>query len=241
VLGNFRIPYISIPSIQYTRQRRAVFSAHDQAVSSSTPPPVLDIQPQNRSIYLSRRGRHRNSEMTGRNDKVDARQDSSGSLIGKCVYMDGRTADINASDIIAIGHRFALPVKFAVRRAVSDSETICSLNCMRLHVARSLLKHCERLQRDLRACCRKFLVQLLPYSQKVSYIKIDVYEHRNYIYFSYYIYIENIVSLNLTSNYFHNVLNVDHFSLNKPCISRNTFILTTFVLILDNLVISPQG
>lgn len=98
-----------------------------------------------RSIYLSRRGHHRNSEMTGRNDKAYARQDSSGSLIGKCVYTDGRTDDINASGIIAIGHLLALRVKFAVRRAVSDSETTCSLNCMRLHVARSLPKRCQRL------------------------------------------------------------------------------------------------
>lgn len=123
------------------------------------------------SIYLSRRGHCRNSEMTGRNDKADAQQDSSGSLIGKCVYTDGRTDDINASDIIAIGHRLALRVKFAVRRAVSDSETTCSLNCMRLHVARSLPKRCQRWEH---ACYRKSL--FLTPLQEVGYIKIGVYE-----------------------------------------------------------------
>ena len=116
-----------------------------------------------------------------RNDKADAQQDSSGSLIRKCVYTDGRMADINASDIIAIGHRLALPVKFAVRRAVSDSETACSLNCMRLHVARSLPKCCERWASLLSQIPSPLLLKLITSRLTSTSIDIVSYISRYYV------------------------------------------------------------
>lgn len=166
--GNFRIPYISTLGIRYTRQRRVVFSAPDRASSlPSSSSPTLDIRPRNPSISRGKVGIPKwRSGMTRRTRSKTLPDRWSGNAFTRTV---ART--ILTQVIIAIGYQLDLRVKFAVRRAVSDSETICSLNCMRLHVARSLPKRCQRWEH---ACYRKSL--FLTPLREVGYIKIDVYK-----------------------------------------------------------------